>query len=136
LLDSGVKDIRMLDNRYVEINAADESKKNLLCVLSRKDLSDCWYQNKRVSWGAGLHLLWWTAVGRSPNFPMPRIKFQWCCVTEALGWSRSSESFDDFLSITMCKPGESSNSIGWAIFGALSWSIWLTRNDAVFNKIL
>jgi hypothetical protein len=31
LLDSGVKDIRMLDNRYVEINAADESKK-ICCV--------------------------------------------------------------------------------------------------------
>jgi hypothetical protein len=44
-------------------------------------------------------------------FQCPVSNFQWC-VTEALGWSRRPESFDDLMSISMCKPGDSSNYIG------------------------
>lgn len=67
-------------------------------------------------------------------FECPVSNFQWCCVKEAFGWDRKPNSFDEFLSLAIRNPGVGSNYIGWAIFGALSWLIWLSRNDAVFNK--
>jgi hypothetical protein len=41
---------------------------------------------------------------------------------------------DTFISFTLGAPGRSSNFIGWEIFGALTWAIWLTQNDVVFNR--
>lgn len=33
-------------------------------------------------------------------------------------------------------PGTGTNYLGWAMIGAVLWSIWLTRNDYVFNNKL
>jgi hypothetical protein len=43
-------------------------------------------------------------------------------------------SLDSFIYTALGVANAGSNFIGWAVFGALSWSIWLARNDAVFRK--
>ena len=32
------------------------------------------------------------------------------------------------------KSGSKNNRIAWALFGAISWALWITRNDLVFNR--
>ena len=45
-------------------------------------------------------------------------------------------SFEECVEIVLGAPGARSNYLGWAIIGVLSWTIWLTRNDLVFNDIV
>lgn len=45
-------------------------------------------------------------------------------------------SFEECVEIVLGAPGARSNDLGWAVIGALSWTIWLTRNDLVFNDIV
>ena len=60
--------------------------------------------------------------------------FNWWIMAEAFRWRRPPRNFEEFISITLKQPGSGDNGLGWALFGALSWSIWTTRNDLVFNR--
>jgi hypothetical protein len=67
-------------------------------------------------------------------FNCPLSHFNWWWIKEAMGWERPPVCFDDFITLGLNKPGAHSNLVGWAIFGAIAWSIWLARNDLVFNN--
>ena len=42
-------------------------------------------------------------------------------------------SFEEFVETALKTPGNGSNFLGWSIFGAAAWSIWLMPNDYLFN---
>ena len=53
-----------------------------------------------------------------------------------LEWGKTLGNFDDFLDVGLGMPGASNNVLGWTLFGAMVWTIWLTRNDYVFYNNL
>ena len=69
-------------------------------------------------------------------FGCPLSHFCWWWLKSALGWPKPPSNFEDFLSMGLKQSGAKSNYLGWAIFGVLIWTIWLSRNDFVFNNNL
>ena len=67
-------------------------------------------------------------------FCCPLSHFNWWCVRDAFGWEHPPRSFEDFIEVALSKTGSKSNRLCWAIAGALEWSIWTSRHDAVFNR--
>jgi hypothetical protein len=67
-------------------------------------------------------------------FECPLSNFSWCCMSKALGWSRTPTSFNDFTSMVAMLGGSQMRIKTWTMFGALAWAIWLQRNDHVFNN--
>ena len=69
-------------------------------------------------------------------FHCPPSHFLWWALKETFGWDHPPISFDDCLMMVMKRSGLGSSLMGWAICGAAFWSIWLARNDFVFNNKL
>ena len=69
-------------------------------------------------------------------FGCPLSHFVWWWIAGAMGWERPPLSANDFVQVALKRPGSQANYLGWAIVGAVAWSLWLTRNDFVFNKRL
>lgn len=60
--------------------------------------------------------------------------FLWWGLRETFSWERPPLSCEDFLDIAMKDQKKFVVGMTWEIFGAAAWSIWLARNDLVFNK--
>jgi hypothetical protein len=67
-------------------------------------------------------------------FSCPVSSFMWWCVARMQRWSDRPNSFDDFLYKSFGNAVGNGSYIGWAIFGAIAWTIWNSRNNAVFNR--
>ena len=69
-------------------------------------------------------------------FNCPLSHFCWWWIARALNWERPPGNFDEFMGLGLGFPGSRSNFLGWALLGAVAWTIWLSRNDFVFNSKL
>jgi hypothetical protein len=67
-------------------------------------------------------------------FHCPLSNFTWRCLKEAMGWSQTPISFEDFVFLALSRGGVKEKCVMWAIFGAVAWAIWTIRNDHVFNN--
>lgn len=66
-------------------------------------------------------------------FKCPVVVFSWCVLKEALNLSKIPSSFWDGMGLI----GEEKKEKAWVLLVAsLCWSLWLIRNDWVFNDVL
>jgi hypothetical protein len=60
----------------------------------------------------------------------------WAVVRDRLGWSSYPQSMHDFWENFLAKGGESGIGLMWFLVGAIVWSLWLHRNECVFNDVV
>ena len=69
-------------------------------------------------------------------FSCPLSHFCWWWIALALNWEKPPSNFEEFANMGLGSPGARSNFLGWSLLGAVAWTIWLSRNDFVFNNKL
>jgi hypothetical protein len=69
-------------------------------------------------------------------FHCPMYVYLWNVVKDGLGWVSFPKFVVDFTENYLLESGEKGNQILIFLFGAISWTLWLTRNDCVFNDKL
>ncbi|OEL13019.1 hypothetical protein BAE44_0025962, partial [Dichanthelium oligosanthes] len=62
--------------------------------------------------------------------------FVWCVCRDALGWQLVPTSADDFLFSFVWCADKNTRSLLYFLFGCVAWSLWLIRNDLVFNNVV
>jgi hypothetical protein len=61
--------------------------------------------------------------------------FCWNVVRDALGWPTQPVYMEELWAKLIEGPKKTSNNFIF-LFGRLAWSLWLIRNDFVFNNVL
>ena len=70
-------------------------------------------------------------------FNCPVSRFIWCIVGRAFSKTVVPRSRDEFTELYLVAGGKQANSITWFWFSAVAWSLWLIRNERVFqHKVL
>jgi hypothetical protein len=69
-------------------------------------------------------------------FRCPVSVFVWCWVRDCLGWRSIPTSLDDFQARVLGAPGEKGNKLLIFLLAGVSWALWRTRNDWVFDDFL
>jgi hypothetical protein len=67
-------------------------------------------------------------------FRCPIAIFVWVVVRDGLEWSESPRCVQDFEEKFLSKLGPEKLNVMWILFGAIVWTLWLNRNDFVFNN--
>jgi hypothetical protein len=66
-------------------------------------------------------------------FKCPIVVFVWAVLRDGLKWRRIPKSVGDFKeNFLLCK-GPKGVRIVWFLFGTVSWTLWLNRDDFIFN---
>ena len=70
-------------------------------------------------------------------FNCPMARYCWCLLRDCFSVESIPRSRDEFIELFLRAPSNHNNSTVWFWFAALSWALWLTRNDRVFKfKVL
>jgi hypothetical protein len=69
-------------------------------------------------------------------FHCPLSIYLWNVVKDGMGWSKIPDSVVDFTENFLLESKKKRNQILLFLFGAIWWTLWLTRNDWVFNDKL
>jgi hypothetical protein len=64
----------------------------------------------------------------------PGAIFVWAILRDGLGWKDVPKSVGDFKENFITSRGCKRVGIVWFLFGAVCWTLWLNRNDFIFNN--
>jgi hypothetical protein len=67
-------------------------------------------------------------------FRCPLSVYIWAVVKDVLGWEALPKSVKSFVEDFLFLRGNKQNEKLIFLFGAISWTLWLNRNDLVFNS--
>jgi hypothetical protein len=60
--------------------------------------------------------------------------YVWVVIRDELGWESLPRDVKSFVEDIMFGRGDKCNGRLIFVFGAVSWTIWLNRNDLIFNN--
>ncbi|OEL28686.1 hypothetical protein BAE44_0010295, partial [Dichanthelium oligosanthes] len=63
-------------------------------------------------------------------------QFVWCVCRDAFGWSQVPDGVDNFQETLLWLADKQTRTLLIFLFGCVSWSLWLIRNDLVFNNVV
>jgi hypothetical protein len=61
-------------------------------------------------------------------------RYCWCIIRDCFGVGSIPRTEDEFTDLFLKPAGAFSNKIVWFWFASFAWSLWLIRNDRIFNK--
>ena len=67
-------------------------------------------------------------------FVCPLAKFAWECIREALGWSRTPKSHQDFLD-NWVPSGCSQHDLKMTVLSTVMWALWNARNKMAIEGV-
>ena len=135
IVNPGCVDLRMVDvwNTRVPL------KIQIFLWMVWHDRVQTTVQLKKRKWGGQIH---YKLCGEMEDldhlfFNCPVALFVWCWwVRDSLGWSCIPASLGDFQDDFLGGPGDKDNRLTIFLFAGVSWALWRTRNDWVFDDLL
>ena len=134
IVNPGCVDLRMVDvwNTRVPL------KIQIFLWMVWHDRVQTTVQLKKRKWGGQIHC---KLCGEMEDldhlfFKCPVALFVWCWVRDSLGWSCIPASLGDFQDDFLGGPGDKDNRLTIFLFAGVSWALWRTRNDWVFDDLL
>jgi hypothetical protein len=67
-------------------------------------------------------------------FRGPLAVYIWAVIRDVLGWKTLPRDVKSFVEDFMFARGDKRNGMLVFLFGAISWTLWLNKNDLIFNN--